>query len=284
MNPSSENNLYNKEIEPTQFPSHLLTRTERVAMWVIHRVHQRGIARFLGMFWTRIFGEQFVRFASSHRWRQHNKHVLDSITKEDTILLISNHRTFFDLFVVMTVLRRQSKHRLGMPCAFPVRAPFFYDHWLGICLNFLSSGGSMYPPVFRDHRKGDLNPIGLNMMKMLLKQPKVCFGLHPEGRRSQSDHIYTIEDIRPGVGVLIQDAPANLVVLPVFLSGLSNRLGYELSQSFKRASASPLSIYWGAPKRAEEYQGTLEEITQMVHTQLQSVAHVAQTLEVKQTR
>ena len=106
------------------FSPPLLSRVER---WGIHLMHTMVALPWgvrLGMGWTRIFGKPIVSLLSKPRWRVHGIEQLDQLSKTDPILLIANHRTFFDLFVIMTALRTQTSQRLGMRCVFPVRAPF----------------------------------------------------------------------------------------------------------------------------------------------------------------
>jgi 1-acyl-sn-glycerol-3-phosphate acyltransferase len=64
--------------------------------------------------------------------------------------LVSNHRSFFDLYVVTGYLvKRNMPHRL----VFPVRANFFYDRRLGLFVNGVMSFFAMYPPLFQRRKK-----------------------------------------------------------------------------------------------------------------------------------
>ena len=182
------------------------------------------------------------------------------------------------MFIATTILRNITQQQLGKPSVFPVRSPFFYDHPLGVLINFIGSGCCMYPPVFRDERRYELNPHGLEVMQSLLQQPKLTLGLHPEGRRSKGQDPYIIEPARKGVGILIKNATPNMVVLPLFITGLSNNPKHEWKQFRKKDQATPITVLWGKPRQAKEYQGDVEEISKIVHQQLQTLATQAKDL------
>ena len=66
------------------------------------------------------------------------------------LLLVANHRSFFDLYTVSSVIFRRSRRPVKL--FFPVRAKFFYDSPLGWFVNFAMGWLSMYPPFFREAR------------------------------------------------------------------------------------------------------------------------------------
>ena len=256
-----------------RFSTASLSKTERFAIGLMRRMTSKGLMRGLGIFWTRIFGRPIVSLLSQHRWKVTGAEHLVDIPKTSPLLIISNHRTFFDLFVIMTALRVLSKNRLGMRCVFPVRSPFFYDRPLGIFLNLLASGGAMYPPVFRDHRKETLNAEGLEVMRWLIRQRGVSLGFHPEGRRNQSAEPKSIAPLKRGVGLLLKDAHPDLIILPVFLEGLTNDFIRESLHVFNRGTPPPIHIAWGEPIMARDLQGEPEEIAERLHQHLNHLSH-----------
>ena len=138
----------------------------------------------------------------------------------------------------------------------------------------------MWPPVFRDQRRGELNPITTEKMKELLKQDGVCFGFHPEGRRSKNPDKYTLEPPKKGVGQLIESANDKLVVVPLFISGLSSSAKKEWGLRRKTAAQShPLKFYWGEPRLAKHYQGSTLDIAHSVHKEIQDLADEARQAE-----
>ena len=260
------------------FPPHLLTLTERIAIKVGEAINRPGWVQRVAVLYGRYFCQQLVKLIYARRFRVEGIDLLRHIPREAPLLVISNHRTFFDQFIIATALREKTSHRLGIPCVFPVRAPFFYDNPLGALLCLMASGGCMYPPVFRDKRKGELNAIGVEVMRWLLTQPSVALGIHPEGRRSKSPDPFTLEPPKRGVGALIEGAGPELMVLPVFVEGLSNGFGGELLRAFKGRRARPIHITWGAPFRAADLKGTQDELAAQAHAHIQRLADSARAL------
>jgi 1-acyl-sn-glycerol-3-phosphate acyltransferase len=140
------------------------------------------------------------------------------------ILLVANHRTFFDLFVLGFILWQRAglKQRLN----FPVRANFFYEGPLGLLTCMSMSGGSMFPPFFRATEKKVFNKYSLGVLIDMLKKPGQLIGFHPEGTRSKTDDPYTLLPAQPGAGELA--IKAQPVVVPAFITGLSNSVWKEL--------------------------------------------------------
>lgn len=264
----------------SHYPKQQLTWVERIAIRIGERLNQPGILRRISVWWGKVFTCAVLHKITGHRWVHIHTERLEQVSEQAPILVVSNHRTFFDMYVGITALRYLSLYKLGAPAVFPVRSPFFYDHPLGIILNLIASGGCMWPPVFRDDRRSVLNPISTEKMKELLKQDGVCFGFHPEGRRSKSPDIYTLEPPKKGVGQLINSANDRLIIIPLFMSGLSGNAKQEWrlrKQEF--AQSHPLKFYWGQPRLAKNYQGSEIEIAQQVHQEIQDLANEARLAE-----
>ena len=65
-----------------------------------------------------------------------------------------------------------------------------------------------------------------------MKEPGWLIGFHPEGKRNKSDDPYTLLPAQPGVGeVALKARP---VVVPAFISGLTNSLWGELKADLSR--------------------------------------------------
>lgn len=271
-----------EDITPLLAYSDRLSRTERLAIRLISYINRPSLGHRIGTTWGRGLQALF-NLALRHRFRFRGREHLQEIPRDASILLVANHRTFFDLFVGTTALRQVTRNRLGDPCCFPVRSPFFFDHPLGLVVNLLFSGGCMYPPVFRDARKAELNSAGFETMQRLLERPGLCFGLHPEGRRSKSIDPFEIEPLRPGVGRLITQARPDLYVLPMFIEGLSNRAGAEVKQAFWRSRATPIYLRWGEARRASEYPADEALATQKVSAQLRALADLQRAERVNRS-
>lgn len=269
----------NEDTTPPQqqplFPSEQLSLTERNALKVMSALNRPGWVQNIGLIWGRMVPQQLVKAIFLGRLKCRNSEYLEQIPPEASIMIVSNHRTFFDLFIIATALRSETKNQRGIPSVFPVRSPFFYDNPIGILMCLFFSGGCMYPPVFRDHRKEILNPVGVDVMKWLLTQPKVTLGIHPEGKRSRQSDPFRLEPAKRGVGHLIQNATSQLYILPVFVEGIDSKMSTALKRAFRPQSAPPINLWWGTPHPALSYQGSAEEIADSVHQKIQDLADQA---------
>ena len=264
------------------FPPQELSFTERWAVRLMSKMNRPGWLQNIGLLWGRYVSQQLVKAIYLRRLRTHFDERLATIPREASILIVANHRTFYDLFVIATALRLRTKHRLGVPSVFPVRSPFFYDNPLGVLICLLFSGGCMYPPVFRDERKTRLNPVGVEAMRWLVRQPRVALGIHPEGHRVKRPHPYELDPPKRGVGALIEGASEGLYVLPVFVEGLDNSMGRELKRAVKGRKAAPINVWWGEPVRAATMQGSQEELATQAHALIQALAHTARDAQSAQ--
>ncbi len=206
--------------------------------------------------------DRAVRIAQRYigsNWIEHCtrniRHVngLDRLPKWDpkkSYLVVSNHRSFFDLYVITGYLvNRNMPHRL----VFPVRSKFFYDKPLGLVVNGVMSFFAMYPPVFRERNRAALNLASLDETVRLLRRGGTFVGLHPEGTRNQGDDPYALLPAQSGVGRVIQAAGVD--VLPVFINGLGNDLPKQIAGNFTR-KGTPIIVNFGAPV---DFQGMLEQ-------------------------
>jgi 1-acyl-sn-glycerol-3-phosphate acyltransferase len=183
------------------------------------------------------------------RWINASLTNLKHVTGEDrlppldpkkSLLLVSNHRSFFDLYAVTAHLVASGlPHRI----LFPVRANFFYTNPLGPLVNGLMSFFAMYPPIFRQPSRAALNLAGLDEIVRLLRQGGTLVGVHPEGTRNRDDP-YTLLPAQPGIGRLIYHAGAD--VIPVFVNGLGNSIPKQVAGNVT-GKGTPVHIVFGAP-------------------------------------
>ncbi|HUB08034.1 MAG TPA: lysophospholipid acyltransferase family protein [Myxococcales bacterium] len=150
--------------------------------------------------------------------RPHGLEHARALPERAPILLVSNHRSFFDFYVLSTVLYKIAG--VGRNIYFPVRSNFFYDHPLGLVINHFVGGWSMYPPIFRDRKKLIFNRHSIEETAALLRQPNSLVGIHPEGTRNKGPDPYKLLPAQPGVGRVAMLARAT--VLPVFILGQGN--------------------------------------------------------------
>ena len=132
-------------IEPAPDELAVLSGFERVAFRLVRRMNQGRWKRF----WTwcqRILGAGWIHLSTYNLMQVYGIEHLDETSREYPILIVANHRSFFDMYTVSTVLFRQTKWRKQL--FFPVRGRFFYQSLTGLFVNLVMGWWSMYPPFF----------------------------------------------------------------------------------------------------------------------------------------
>jgi 1-acyl-sn-glycerol-3-phosphate acyltransferase len=162
-------------------------------------------------------------------------------------IVVSNHRSFFDLFVItgFLVYRDLLRHRI----LFPVRSKFFYDNALGLAVNGIACFFAMYPPVFRERKRAALNHATLDETTRLLRKGGFFVGLHPEGQRNLADDAYALLPARSGVGRVMHGCDA--VVIPVFINGLCNDAAGQVLGNFN-GKGDRVNVVFGNPLDCSE--------------------------------
>ncbi|MDB4946708.1 MAG: 1-acyl-sn-glycerol-3-phosphate acyltransferase [Labilithrix sp.] len=224
-----------------------------------HGAHLTGIERFQIGFVRKTFAskpvDRVVRAAQRYigaNWIEQSiknlRHVygverLPHFGRDESTILVSNHRSFFDLYVVTAYLVKR-----GMPqrLVFPVRSQFFYDQPLGLAVNGIMSFFAMYPPVFRERKRAALNLASLDEVVRLVKAGGAFVGLHPEGMRNKSDDPYTLLPGQGGVGRIIQASRGRARVVPVFVNGLSNDILRQVGSNYMK-NGGPVTVVFGKP-------------------------------------
>jgi 1-acyl-sn-glycerol-3-phosphate acyltransferase len=189
----------------------------------------------------RYIGSNWIEQCTKNIRHVHGLERLPRFDRDRSYLVVSNHRSFFDLYVITGYLvNRDMPHRL----VFPVRSQFFYDRRLGLFVNGVMSFFAMYPPVFRERSRAALNLASLDETVRLLRRGGTFVGLHPEGTRNKGDDPYALLPAQSGVGRIIQAAGVD--VLPVFINGLGNDLPKQVAGNFTRRG-TPIIVNFGAP-------------------------------------
>jgi 1-acyl-sn-glycerol-3-phosphate acyltransferase len=229
-------------------PFEVLTRFERFAFQTM-RFWNQGAGRWLGYLWQRYVLIPFVSLFFSRRLEIRGLEKVTALPPDARILLVANHRTFFDLFVLGWILWRRGglKQRLN----FPVRANFFYENPLGLVICAGMSGGTMFPPFFRAAEKKPFNKHSLAILIDKMKTPGQFVGFHPEGTRNKTDDPYTLLPAQPGGGELA--LKARPCVIPAFVTGLTNSMGSELIANLRR-DRKVVAIF-GDPIELPAYEG-----------------------------
>lgn len=237
-----------------QFPNESLRGWERTAEPLWRWVNSSKAGKWLGMTWLWWTSRIWMRFATWRLWNHSGIEHLKALNADPPprgILLVSNHRSFFDMFVASTILYWTTG--LVRQIYFPVRAKFFYESFTGIVVNWIFAGGAMWPPVFRDSRKAELNPIGLAQMAWVADKPGTLLGIHPEGSRGKGADPHFIQVARPGVGELVKRCHPDMLILPFFIGGLTNDFAYHVGCNIRGEIGDGMRYNFGAPVRAGDF-------------------------------
>jgi len=219
-----------------------LSLLERAQIRTIRASLQPGPADRLIRALQRSVGQWWIRAATARLSRVHGLDRLPAWDPSRSVILVANHRSFFDLYLTTAELVAR-----GLPyrILFPVRSTFFYDHPLGPLVNGLMSFFAMYPPIFRERRRAALNLASLDEVAALLRRGGFFVGLHPEGTRKLDGDPYTFLPAQSGVGRIIRKA-SGVPVVPVFVNGLGNDLVQQVRGGLT-GTGCPIHVVFGAP-------------------------------------
>ncbi|MBX3191012.1 MAG: 1-acyl-sn-glycerol-3-phosphate acyltransferase [Labilithrix sp.] len=220
-----------------------LTPTERWQIRFVRRTFERGALDKSVRFLQHHIGSNWIEQSIKNLRHVHGADRLPKLERDQSTILVCNHRSFFDLYVVTGYLVRR-----GMPqrLVFPVRSQFFYDKPLGLVVNGIMSFFAMYPPVFRERKRAALNLASLDEVVRLVRQGGAFVGLHPEGTRNKGDDPYALLPAQGGVGRIIHASRGSAVVIPVFINGLGNDIVKQIGSNFTRKGA-PVTMVFGKP-------------------------------------
>jgi 1-acyl-sn-glycerol-3-phosphate acyltransferase len=214
---------------------------ERFVIRFVRRTFEPGLVDGLIRFLQHHIGSTWIHHFTKHLRTVHGLERLPRLDPRESFILVANHRSFFDLYVVMgELVRRRLAHRI----VFPVRSNFFYTGLGGLFVNGVMSFFAMYPPIFRDRKRAALNLASLDELAWLLKRGGVFAGVHPEGTRNQSDDPYSLLPAQSGVGRVIHGA--RVPVIPVFINGLINDLPRQIRSNFD-GTGRRIVVVFGEP-------------------------------------
>jgi len=218
-----------------------LAPLERFQIAFIRRSYEPGLLDGTLRLCQRHIGAAWIHHFTKHLRHVHGFERLPDFSTAQSYVLVCNHRSFFDLYVVTAELvRRGVLQRI----VFPVRASFFYDSVLGFFVNGAMSFFAMYPPIFRDKKRATLNVVSLSELVWLLRRGGALAGLHPEGTRKQDDDPYTFLPAQPGIGKVIYEA--RVPVIPGFVNGLINDLRRQVASNFD-GTGKAINVVFGKP-------------------------------------
>lgn len=228
------------------------------------------------MYWNAAFMYALIWFGLSRRLTVKGMEHIEHLTPKDAVLIASNHRTFFDFFVITWI--NFDRTNLSRRIFFPVRSNFFYDNFLGWAINLLMGGCAMFPPVFRDESKKSFNKYSVARVIYELKQGNATIGFHPEGRRNPNPDPYSFLPAKAGIGHIALECP-NVPVIPVFIIGMTNNYFREVYRNWFKPKEYRITVYYGAPKVWDaDFDGPSHARAQQIATDtLQSIEGLAES-------
>ena len=223
-----------------------LTRFEKLAVEIARQTNERKLTKAFQTAWLRGVSYVWVRPAIGRRVLVEGLAELYDVKPEKGVLIVANHRSFFDQYVIMLACfgaRIPWVERLN----FPVRANFFYERPLGMLVNYFMSFGAMYPPIFRQRERRELNDVALEQAVKVLAEPGTVVGVHTEGTRGKGDDPYEMLPGQPGVGKIA--LLANTTIIPWFINGLGNDIVDDVRVNFKAdmRTTRPVTAVVGKP-------------------------------------
>jgi 1-acyl-sn-glycerol-3-phosphate acyltransferase len=232
-------------VRPTPEQLAPLTRFERAAFRIADVLAAPKLTP-LSANWNSVVMGALIYSCGSRRFDIHGLENLAQYGKKDSILLVANHRSFFDFFTITALLYWRTN--LTKRIFFPVRQNFFYDHPLGPAVNFAMSGMRMFPPVMRDKEKKAFNTYSVARCIEELNRTDVgtVLGIHPEGTRNKGDDPYAFLPAQPGVGRVALGA-TRAHVIPVFVLGMGQSIPGEWRMNWLAPDEHPVDVYFGKP-------------------------------------
>jgi 1-acyl-sn-glycerol-3-phosphate acyltransferase len=224
-------------------------------------------------FWTfcqRTLGAGWIHLATYNLMQVYGLEHVHAAARDRPILIVANHRSFFDMYTVSTALFRNTSWRKQL--FFPVRGRFFYQGPLGLFVNLVMGWWSMYPPFFAtgDKPLPEKRAFDKYSFRVLTELCRTgagnVIGFHPEGTRNKGWNPYSYLRPQPGVGKLIKDAAPQ--VIPVFIAGLGNDLPKQVMGNW--TGGEKIRIHFGPQIDFSEFLQKRDH----VRTHLEIAQHV----------
>ncbi|MEP7213590.1 MAG: lysophospholipid acyltransferase family protein [Acidobacteriota bacterium] len=222
----------------------VLSATERTAFRLVRRMNTPAWKRF----WTfcqRHIGSLWIYLATYNLMNVFGIENFERTEVDRPVVLVANHRSFFDMYTVSSVLFRRTQRPITL--YFPVRGKFFYDNPAGWFVNLVMGWWAMYPPFFRERKEARKRLFDKFSVRELVRicsdrAPNVI-GFHPEGGRNHDADPYSFLPAQPGIGKVIYDAHPQ--VIPVFIAGLGNDLPKQIVGNW--TGGQKIRIWFGEP-------------------------------------
>jgi 1-acyl-sn-glycerol-3-phosphate acyltransferase len=235
---------------PTREELSVLNATEKIGFRLTHRMNHGAWKRF----WTfcqRHIGSLWIKICTYNLMNVFGIENVEKSSVEKPLVLVANHRSFFDMYTVSSVIFRQTKRPITL--FFPVRAKFFYTSPVGWFVNLVMGWWAMYPPFFREEKEAVKREFDKFSMRKLVQLAAVgnahVIGFHPEGKRNLNENPYEFLPAQPGIGKVIYSAQPQ--VIPVFIAGLGNDLPKQILGNW--TGGEKVRIWFGEPLDLSEF-------------------------------
>lgn len=228
----------------------VLGRIERFGFRLTHRMNI-GLWKRLMTFCQRHIGSLWIYLATYNLMNVFGIKNVESSEVDRPLILVANHRSFFDMYTVSSVIFRRTKRPVTL--YFPVRGKFFYDNPVGWFVNFVMGWFSMYPPFFReagDAAKRQFDKFSVRRLEQICSEMKPnVIGFHPEGKRNLDGDPYGLLPAQPGIGKIIYASRPQ--VIPVFIAGLGNDLKKQVLGNW--TGGEKVRIWFGETLLLDEF-------------------------------
>lgn len=239
-----------KPLVPSREEIAVLGTTEKIGFRLTHMMNKGAWKRF----WTfcqRHIGSLWIKICTYNLMNVFGLENVEGTDSDKPLLLVANHRSFFDMYTVSSVIFRRTKRPVTL--FFPVRAKFFYDNPGGWLVNLVMGWWAMYPPFFREQKEVVKREFDKFSMRRLVQLASVgrgnVIGFHPEGKRNFSSDPYDFLPAQPGVGKVIYAAQPS--VIPIFIAGLGNDLVKQVMGNW--TGGEKVRIWFGEPIDFSEF-------------------------------
>ena len=253
-------------------PLETLSPFERFAVRLVARMNRGNWQRT--WFWCqRQIGARWIGMALGPILEVHGLENILATSRDRPLLLVSNHRSFFDLYVVMSTLSG-GPGMAGDLLSGPGPVLLSDRRWAlsqrGGCL--VDHVSPVLLPARPGRRRFDQWALE-HLVDLCREGPGRLIGFHPEGTRNKGNDPYALLPAHPGVGRLIHEARPQVV--PVFINGLSNNLPEMIGRRW--TGGERVRIWFGPPLPYDEFltlppvASTYRRIAEFVMEQIASL-------------
>jgi 1-acyl-sn-glycerol-3-phosphate acyltransferase len=227
---------------PTEEELGQLKGFEKIAFRIADKANRDPRWKKYGHRFLDSVGKAWVYVSTNNLTRVDGLQHVREIDRSRGVVLVCNHLTMFDFYVISSVILRSTDWVERM--FFPVRSAYFYERPDGVLVNAIMSAMAMYPPVLRDKERKAFNRYTVDFVTEAAATPGTLIGYHPEGTRNKGEDPYTLLPATSGIGEIIYHAKP--VVVPVFIIGLQSDLATQVRSNFD-GTGQPVTITFGAP-------------------------------------